>query len=136
MGYLQINKPEKVLEYMRQFLQEIENEHKIAQIPEDILGAILLGWFTRLKKEGIRFTISYPEVMKEQKYWQDNWFEEHAEAFYAYVRECPKALTAESNQPEKEIQAEIILEEEFTCIFRLLKAGVLLQEKYISFRKK
>lgn len=135
MGYLQINKPDRALQYMRQSLQEIENEQKIAQIPEDILGAILLGWVTRLRKEGIRSTISFPDVMKDQNYWLNNWFEEQAEAFYSYTTECPEVESAGSNQPEQEKYAEIILEEEFTCTFRLLRAGVLLQEKRISLRK-
>jgi hypothetical protein len=135
MGYLQINKPDRALQYMRQSLQETENEQKIAQIPEDILGAILLGWVIRLRKEGIRLTISYPDIMKDQNYWQNNWFEEQAEAFYSYTKECPEVESAENNLPEQDKYAEIILEEEFTCIFRFLKAGVLLQEKRISFRK-
>lgn len=132
MGYLQIKNPDKALEYMRKSLQEFHNEQKIGQIPEDILGAILLGWINRLKNENIKTFISYPEILKDQSYWQDNWFEEYAEAFYGYTIECMESTAGHINKLTTDSYAEISLEEGISCIFRLVSDGVLVKEKRIN----
>jgi hypothetical protein len=128
MGYLQLNNPDKALEYMRKALQGIQNEQKIGQISNDILGAILLGWVNRLRQQEINTTIDYPETMKEQGYWQDNWFDEYAEAFYGYTMECMESIDLENSGLLKECCAEIILEGQLSCCFRFLREGVRLRE--------
>jgi hypothetical protein len=128
MGYLQLNNPDKALEYMRKALREIQNEQKIGQISNDIFGAILLGWVTRLRQLEIKTIISYPETMKEQSCWQDNWFDEYTEAFYGYTMECMESINIESSGLLKESYAEIILEGQLSCSFRFLREGVLLRE--------
>lgn len=128
MGYLQLNNPDKALEYMRKALREIQNEQKIGQISNDIFGAILLGWVTRLRQLEIKTIISYPETMKEQSCWQDNWFDEYTEAFYGYTMECMESINIESSVLLKESYAEIILEGQLSCSFRFLREGVLLRE--------
>ncbi len=132
MGYLQLNNPNKALDYMHRALQGIENEQKMGQIPEEVFGAILLGWLTRLRQEGINTTVSYPEIMKEQSFWRDYWREEYAEAFYGYTIECVESTTVQTDELLEERCAEIILEEGFSCSFRFLTRGILLQEKRIN----
>jgi hypothetical protein len=128
MGYLQLNNPDKALEYMNKALQGIQNEQKIGQISNDIFRAILLGWVTRLRQQEIKTTISYPEIIKEQSYWQNNWFDEYAEAFYGYTMECMESMNIESSGLLKESHAEIILEGQLSCSFKFLREGVLLKE--------
>lgn len=128
MGYLQLNNPDKALEYMRKALQGIQNEQKIGQISHDVLGVILLGWINRLRRQEINITVNYPETMKEQSYWQDSWFDEYTEAFYGYTMECMESIEVENSGLWKECCAEIILEEQFSCCFRFLREGVLLRE--------
>lgn len=127
MGYLQLNNPDKALEYMRKALQGIQNEQKIGQISNDIFGAILLGWVNHLRKEEINTTINYPESMKEQDYWQNNWFDEYAEAFYGYTIECMESIK-EENKSLKESHAEIVFEGRLSCSFRFLREGIPLKE--------
>jgi hypothetical protein len=128
MGYLQLNNPDKALEYMRKALQGIRNEQKIGQIFNEIFGVIFLGWVTRLRQQEIKTTISYPETMIEPSYWQDNWFDEYAEAFYGYTMECVESINNENSGLLKESYAEIILEGQLSCTFRFLREGVLLRE--------
>ncbi len=134
MGYLQLNNPNRALEYMHKALQGMQNEQMIGQIPEEIFGAILLGWVTRLRQAGINIAVSYPETMKEQSFWQDYWLEEYAEAFYGYTIECVESITVQSNELSQESCAEIILEEGLSCNFRVLREGTLLQEKRIRLK--
>ena len=132
MGYLQLNNPDKALDYMRRALQGIENEQKIGQIPEDIFAAILLGWLIRLNQEGIKTSVSYPEVMKEQSFWLNYRSEEYAEAFYGYTIECVESTSVQSKELSEEICAEIILDEGLACLFRVLSEGKLLLEKKLE----
>ena len=132
MGYLQLSNPKKALDYMHRALQGTQNEQMIGQIPEEIFGAILLGWVIRLRQEGINTTVSYPEIMKEQSFWLDYWLEEYAEAFYGYTIECVECSTVQSNELAEESYAEIILEEGLSCSFRFFRGGKLLQEKRIK----
>lgn len=131
MGYLQLNNPVKALDYMRGALQGIENEQKIGQIPEDFFAAILLGWVIRLTQAGIRTTIGYPDKMKEQSFWRDNWIEEYAEAFYGYTIECVEGTNVKGKELAEEICAEIILEERLSCLFRVRRGGIIVQEKQL-----
>ncbi|MFZ3101998.1 MAG: Spo0B domain-containing protein [Desulfitobacteriaceae bacterium] len=136
MGYLQLNNPKKALEYMHRALQGMENEQKIGQIPEDIFGAILLGWVTRLRQAGINTTVSYPDIMKEQSFWLDYWLEEYAEAFYGYTIDCVESITIQSNEVSQESCAEIILGEGLACGFRFFRGGKLLREKRVKLVNK
>lgn len=127
MGYLQLNNPEKALEYMQKALRGIQNEQKLGQIPNEIFGTILLNWVNCLRKEQIKTTINYPESMKEQGYWLNNWFDEYAVGFYGYTIECLESIKAE-NESLQASHAELILEGRLACSFRLLRRGIPLQE--------
>lgn len=121
MGNLQLQRPEKALAYMQEMLAEPQEEQKISHIYQTELAAILLGFLIRLRQDGIRTALDFPEAMKLQQFWQDHWQEEYAEALYGYTRECLEEVSLRKG-PDY-FEAEIYLYEEpggFSCQFIIL----------------
>lgn len=87
-GYMQINRGEKALQYIRSILPEFEAEQKAGQIPEELVSACVLRLIVQLHKEGIPIELKLAEGWKEQEFWTKHWREEYLEALYGYTSEC------------------------------------------------
>lgn len=94
MGYVQMNMGERAIRYMKEGLEGLETEKKLAQIPHDVVAAILLGMVIRLRQERMAVDVSFPEEMKLDTYWQENWRQEYGEALYGYTMECVEEALA------------------------------------------
>jgi len=135
MGNLQLNQPEKALAYMRETVAGSLQEQKIAQIPEPSLAAILLGFIIRLRQEGVKAAIDFPEEMKQALFWQDHWREEYVEALYGYTRECME-VTSGAMEPSKLLTSEVYLYDEpggLSCQFILEDDDDVLFDKVAKF---
>lgn len=87
-GYLQLNMPDKALSYLTEGLENMEAEQQIGQVPQPLVGAILLGLVVGLKKEGIGVEVKLGAELKRQEFWEKKDVEEYGEAFYGYTKEC------------------------------------------------
>lgn len=92
MGYLQLGKNEKALEYMRTAIRGLEAEQSAGQIPQETAGAIILGFIISLQKEGIPVEFYLEKQMKTELYWKEFWQEEYGQALYGYTNECIRIL--------------------------------------------
>lgn len=92
MGYLQLGKTEKALEYMREAIDGLEAEQIAGQIPQETVGAIILGFILTLRKEAIPVELYLEERMKNLNFWEEFWQEEYGQALYGYTRECIQTL--------------------------------------------
>lgn len=92
MGYLQLGKSEKALEYMRREIRGLEAEQAAGQIPHGTAGAIILGFIISLQKEEIPVDFYLEKQMKTEIYWKEFWQEEYGQALYGYTRECTQIL--------------------------------------------
>lgn len=123
-GYLQLNMPEKALEYIDEAIVGLWPQQEIFKIGQKSMLAILLGWFFRLRLQGVEMAILIPPEMKEEEYWLERWREEYARQFYGYTKECSSIIPQE-DAPE-DLLAEIGLNSApggFACEFKLLKQG-------------
>lgn len=87
MGNLQLQQPEKALNYMRE-LTRPQEEQKISLLPIPVLAAILLGLVIRLKERSIAASLDYPAAMRQADFWQNHWREEYGEGLLGYTRKC------------------------------------------------
>ncbi|AFM43093.1 hypothetical protein Desaci_4236 [Desulfosporosinus acidiphilus SJ4] len=135
MGNIQLQQPEKALEYIRDLIKPQE-EQKIGLIPAPVLAAILLGWAIRLRLLNIRTSVNYPDDMRLEDFWQDHWQKEYGESLFGYTRECLEAAEQFNGLPD--MNAEVYLFEErkgFSCQFILEDEEKVLIEKMISFEQ-
>lgn len=120
MGYLQLGKADRALEYMRKGLQGLEAEQKIGQIPQEMVSAILLGFVISLRKEEIPVEVKLNERWKEATFWQEFWREEYGEALYGYTRECLTYLLERSKGlKDPVVQLKFQEMQGFACILKL-----------------
>lgn len=87
MGYLQLGKTEKALEYMHEAIAGLDAEQIAGQIPQDTVGAIILGFILSLRKEGVWVELYLDEKIKVTQFWEEFWREEYGQALYGYTRE-------------------------------------------------
>jgi hypothetical protein len=92
MGYLQLGKADKALEYMREMIGDFEAEQAAGQIPQETVGAIILGLILALRKEQFPVDFYLDEQMKSSEFWKEFWREEYGQALYGYTRECIRNL--------------------------------------------
>jgi len=92
MGYLQLGKVDRALLYMQEGVCGLEAEQNIGQIPQEIVGAILLGFVIELRKEGLWVEVQLDSALKKNDFWQDFWQEEYGEVLYGYTKECLAAI--------------------------------------------
>ncbi|HBV88192.1 MAG TPA: histidine kinase [Desulfosporosinus sp.] len=134
MGNLQLNRPEEALRYMRETNSESLEEQKIGQIPEPLLGAVLLGFVIRLRQEGVMATLDFPEEMKQSDFWKDHWREEYVDGFYGYTIEWMEVVSR--FKTSKDLYAEVYLFDEpggLACQFILSDEESVLWDKIITF---
>ncbi|ACL22340.1 signal transduction histidine kinase regulating citrate/malate metabolism [Desulfitobacterium sp. LBE] len=91
-GYLQLGKADRALLYMQEGISGLEAEQDIGQIPQEIVGAILLGLVVELRKEGLWVEVQLDSALKKERFWQEFWQEEYGEVLYGYTKECVKAI--------------------------------------------
>jgi hypothetical protein len=135
-GYLQLNMPEKALEYIDEELVGILPQQEIYMIGQKSLLAMLLGLFFKLRLKGVEMVMSFPPEMKKEEFWQDNWQEEYAQRFYGYTIECLSKIPLVKD-PE-DLLVELGLHYAlggFACEFRLLNQGELYLQNDFSTRK-
>lgn len=92
MGYLQLGKADKALEYMREMIGDFEAEQAAGQISQETVGAIILGLILALRKEQFPVDFYLDEQMKSSEFWKEFWREEYGQALYGYTRECIRNL--------------------------------------------
>lgn len=129
-GYLQLNMPDKALEYIDEELVSLLPQQQIYKISQRSILAILLGLFFRLRLKGVEMVITFPPEMKKEEFWQEIWQEEYAQQFYGYTKECSEHIP-EGIDPE-DLLVEIKLDfapNGFACEFRLLNQGELYLHK-------
>jgi hypothetical protein len=133
MGNLQLHKPEKALDYMRELIRPQE-EQKSALIPVPVLSAVLLSWIIRLRQLNVMAALDYPEDMKQEDFWKDHWREEYGEGLLGYTKEC---LGISANyQTTPELNSEVYLYEEpqgFSCQFILEDEEKVIVDKTALF---
>ena len=105
-GYLQMNRGEKALHYIRSILPGLEAEQKAGQIPEKDVAACVLRLIVQLRKEGIPLRLELPLDWKEQEFWDKHWREEYLQAFFGYTSECLE-VSLSGNSP---LSAVLIIE--------------------------
>lgn len=128
-GYLQLNMPEKALEYIDEALVGLLPQQEIYKIGQKSLLSILLGLFFGLRLKGVEMTINFPPELKSEGYWQERWQKEYAQQFYGYTKECLRTIPHEKDPDD--LLAEIVLnpaQKGFTCKFVLLDNG----EQYLQ----
>jgi Signal transduction histidine kinase regulating citrate/malate metabolism len=116
MGNLQLNRPEKALEYMREALAGLQEEQKISHLCQTELAAVLLGFMIRLRQEGVNAVFNFPQEMNMAQFWRDHWREEYTEALFGYTRECLAEVSAQKGS--EYLEAEVYLYDEpegFSC---------------------
>ncbi|WP_242966863.1 Spo0B domain-containing protein [Desulfosporosinus sp. FKA] len=133
MGNIQLQQPEKAFDYILGVIKPQE-EQKIGQIPVPVLSAILLGWIIRLRKLDITTSLSFPDVMRLEDFWQDHWQKEYGESLFGYTRECLDEVQQYNGLPD--LNSEVYLFEEnqgFSCQFILEDEEKVLFEKMSYF---
>ncbi len=132
-GYLQLNMPERAMDYLKCHSGDLSGEQEIGQIPQPLIAASLLSLIIELKKIGIPAEIELEQEFKQEWYWHEHPVEEYGEAFYGYTKEClaetRKKVGQESGEHEaaegkSALKARIALfgnrsEAGGTCIFAI-----------------
>ncbi len=80
-GYLQLNMPEKALEYIDEAIVELLPQQEIYKVGQKTLLAILLGWFFGLRLKGVEMIFRFSPEMKSESFWEKRWKEEYAQDF-------------------------------------------------------
>ncbi|KLU66100.1 hypothetical protein DEAC_c21390 [Desulfosporosinus acididurans] len=133
MGNIQLQKPEKALDYIREVIRPQE-EQKIGQISVPVLSAILLSWIIHLRQLNITTSLSFPDAMRLEDFWQDHWQKEYGESLFGYTRECLEKVQQYNGLPD--LNSEVYLFEEnegFSCQFILEDEEKVLFEKMSYF---
>jgi hypothetical protein len=129
-GYLQMNMPERALEYLDEIIVELLPQQEIYKLGQKTLLAILLSWYFSLRLRGVEMAVDFPPEMKAEEFWQGRWQEEYAGEFYGYTKECAASIPA--NEDPEDLLARISLEafpDGFQCKFRVIKIEEILLEK-------
>ena len=129
MGYLQLEQGDKALGYMREALGGLTAEQKVGQLAHPIAAAILLGMVIRLRSEEITARLQFPAEMTEERFWQDNWRQEYAPAFYGYTKKCVEGAVLRAKKEKGRMGAEIVLDKQdgvISCDFVLTCREIVL----------
>ncbi|ADY56744.1 signal transduction histidine kinase regulating citrate/malate metabolism [Syntrophobotulus glycolicus DSM 8271] len=123
-GYLQLNMPEKAIEYMNTVVKELEPQQEAYKIPDKHFQALLLGWLFGLRFKGVKtsFVLRYDRQVNRADNWQ-----RYAEKFHGYTKECLSRILPDENLEES--NAAIVLTAQdngFTCRFDFFKKQELL----------
>jgi hypothetical protein len=135
MGYLQLGKAERALEYIREGLNGFEAEQYMGQIPQGTVSAIMLGFVISLRKEEIQVEVELNAQMKDASFWKEFWLEEYGQAIYGYTRECLTHLFERSRVLEHPV-VQIKLNEPngFSCHLRLLDGEHVIWEDRLTLQ--
>ena len=136
MGYLQLDKADKALSYMRKGIDGLEAEQQIGQIPQETVAAILLSLVISLHKEEIPVEVELDTQMKEANFWEEFWQEEYGQALYGYTRESLTDLFERRiglNEPCVLIQFKET--NHFTCYLRLWDGERVVWENQFGLRR-
>jgi hypothetical protein len=126
-GYIQLNMPDKALEYLDETTAGLAQQQLIHKISQKTLIAILLSLFFRLRLKGVEMKIKIPQEMREQKYWQERWREEYAEQFYGYTKDCANSLPEDIDPTGLLAEVELLADlQGFGCGFRLYHQDELI----------
>jgi hypothetical protein len=133
-GYLQLNMPDKALEYIDEALLELLPQQEVYKIGQKTMQAIFLSLFFGLRLLGVKMVLRLSPEMKEREFWLEGWQEEYAQQFYGYTKEC-LSLVAEAEEGHlDEMLAEIHLNslpDGFVCEFKLYSQGkIYLQNNF------
>jgi hypothetical protein len=136
MGYLQLGKPEKALNYMREGIDGLEAEQHIGQIPQETVSAILLSLVISLRQQKVHVEVELKDVMKETIFWEELWEEEYGQALYGYTRECLTYLYEKLEQVKYPIVRLRFQEEPFfSCNLRLLDHEEVIWENQLELHR-
>jgi hypothetical protein len=129
-GYIQLNMPEKALDYLDQTIAELVPQQLIYKVNQKVMIAILLGLFFDLRLKGVEMAIEIPQEMREEEYWQTRWQEEYAEQFYGYTKECLDSIPEDIDPGALLVEFQLLTAPQgFGCEFRLFKESELLAKK-------
>ncbi len=132
MGYLQLDKGEQALSYMREGFKGFEAEQKIGQIPQEIVTASFLSLIIALGQQGIPLNVKCDDSLHSKEYWQEIWHEEYGEVVYGYTKEC-LANIFEKYKGLGEPRVEILLDNGMNlCNISLLDKGKVVWEKSLK----
>ena len=130
MGYLQLGKADRALIYMQEGISGLEVEQEIGQIPQEIVGAILLSLVIELRKEGLYVEVQLDSTLKKDEFWQDFWHEEYGEVLYGYTKECSAAIRKGHRDLEEPIiEIELKRTERLGCRISLLDDDRVIWEQ-------
>jgi len=133
-GYLQLNMPEKALEYIDETIVSLSFQQEIYKINQKTLMSILLGMYFGLRISGVNMEFRIPSEMKNEEYWHDRWKEEYAEQFYGYTKDCTGSVPRDTDPEQLFAEIQILTDDHgFGCDFRLLRNDELIyRSKYYS----
>lgn len=121
MGYLQLGKADRALLYMQDGITGLDAEQQIGQIPQEVAGAILLGFVIGLRKEGLLVEVQLDSTIKKEVFWQEFWQEEYGEVLCGYTKEWLAAIFERYQGLEEPIvEIDVEYTETFSCRISLL----------------
>jgi hypothetical protein len=136
MGYLQLGKADRALNYMRNGINDLEAEQQIGQIPQGIVAAILMSFVITLRKEAILVDVELDNRVKEANFWEEFYQEEYGQALYGYTRKCLIDLLKWRNGLEEPL---VLLQFEgtndFTCTIRLSDGDQIVWESQFELQR-
>jgi hypothetical protein len=123
-GYLQLNMPDKAVEYIDETLLELLPQQEVYKIGQKTMQAILLSMFFGLRLLGVKMVLSFSPEMKEGEFWLERWREEYAQQFYGYTKECLSLVAEEGHSDEMLAEIHLnSLSDGFACEFKLYNQG-------------
>ncbi|HVJ50154.1 Spo0B domain-containing protein [Desulfitobacterium sp.] len=138
MGYLQLGKAEKALEYLREAIDGLEAEQIAGQISQETVGAIILGLILSLRQQRIPVELYLGEQMKTTHYWEEFWREEYGQALYGYTKECIQIL-CEKYQGMGDSCPDVYLnldgDNGFSCHIKVMQENQTVWENQLALLK-
>lgn len=133
MGYLQLGKADRALLYLQDGISGLDAEQQIGQIPQEMAGAILLGFVIELRKEGLLVEVQLDSFLKKEVFWQEFWQEEYGEVLYGYTKEC-LAIVFERFQGLEEpvVEIDVVYTETLSCRISLLDDDKVVWEQSLK----
>ena len=119
-GYLQLEMPEKAMEYIDEVLDGLHYQQEVYKISQKTMRAILLSWYYDIRLKGVLMEISLSPEMQEDVFWENHWEEEYAGQFYGYTKECSSLIPVDEDPDNLQIDIELHkCGENFQCSFLL-----------------
>lgn len=138
MGYLQLGKVEKALDYMHEVIDDLGAEQMAGQIAQDTVSAIILGFILNLRKEKIPVEFYLDEQMKRDDFWKEFWREEYGQALYGYTKECIKILSEKYQETGNEcpdVYLNLDGNKGFFCHIKVMQGEQTVLENRLSLWK-